>query len=406
MILRIAKITTLIMIVASINIVPCTTAIVSGKFTVDGRPLLVKHRDTSFEQNKLMFFKDGIYDYIGLVNSADKEGSEVWGGSNSAGFAIMNSASYNIKQKDDKTELKDREGIVMKLALQKCKTLEDFEKLLDTLNKPLGVEANFGVIDAYGGCAYYECNNFTYKKVDANDPSIAPFGYLIRTNYSFNGREDDGYGYIRYLTAEKLFYNAAARHDLSYRFILQDMSRCLEHSLTGVNLKEINVGENETKYVPFQDYIVRSSSVATVLVHGVKPGESPKLATVWTILGFQPASVAIPTWVDGGENLPSCLTADKSGNAPLCDNSLKIKAKCFPITRGSGKSYLNLPVIYNQDKTGIMQKIKPVEDNIIKMAESKMSNWRQLNHTPRQEVNDFYKLIDKNVDEFYKKELN
>ena len=34
----------------------CTTAIVSGKGTPDGRPLLLKHRDTSFDQNKLMFF--------------------------------------------------------------------------------------------------------------------------------------------------------------------------------------------------------------------------------------------------------------------------------------------------------------------------------------------------------------
>jgi hypothetical protein len=352
-----------------------------------------------------MYFKDGKYNYIGLVNSADTEGKEVWGGSNSAGFAIMNSASYNIKPGEDKTTLKDREGEVMKRALQECKSLEDFEKLLDTLTKPLGVEANFGVIDAYGGCAYYECNNFTYTKVDANDPGIAPFGYIIRTNYSFNGFEDEGYGYIRYLTAEKLFYNAAARHDLSYRFILQDMSRCLEHSLTGVNLKDIEVKENETNFFPFQDYIVRSSSVSTILVQGVKMGESPKLTTVWTILGFQPASVAIPTWVDGGENLPLYLTADKSGNAALCDYSLQIKSKCFPITRGSGKNYLNLSAMYNSNGTGIIQKLKPVENEIMLQAENRMINWRRLGHIPKQEVNDYYKLIDTVVEDFYKNEL-
>ncbi len=39
----------------------CTTAIISGKFTPDGRPLLFKHRDTSFKQNKLMYFNDGKY---------------------------------------------------------------------------------------------------------------------------------------------------------------------------------------------------------------------------------------------------------------------------------------------------------------------------------------------------------
>ena len=78
----------------------CTTAIVSGKFTVDGRPLLFKHRDTGFTQNKLMYFKDGKYDYIGTVNSADKEGNEIWAGFNSAGFAIMNSEAYNLNVGD------------------------------------------------------------------------------------------------------------------------------------------------------------------------------------------------------------------------------------------------------------------------------------------------------------------
>ena len=49
------------------SIFPCTTAIVSGKFTKNGRPLLLKHRDSGFMQNKLMFFEDGKYDYCDLL---------------------------------------------------------------------------------------------------------------------------------------------------------------------------------------------------------------------------------------------------------------------------------------------------------------------------------------------------
>ena len=78
----------------------CTTAIISGKYTVDGRPLLLKHRDSDFDQNKIMYFEDGKYEYIGLVNSVDSLGNEVWAGFNSAGFAIMNAASYNLKYDD------------------------------------------------------------------------------------------------------------------------------------------------------------------------------------------------------------------------------------------------------------------------------------------------------------------
>lgn len=383
----------------------CTTVIISGKYTKDGRPLLIKHRDTSFEQNKLMYFKDGKYNYIGLVNSADEKGNEVWGGSNSAGFAIMNSASYNLKPWHDKTNIKDLEGIIMKKALQNCASLEDFEALLDSLPKPLGVEANFGVIDAQGGCAYYECNNFEYVKVDANNPSIAPFGYVIRTNYSFNGSSDEGYGYIRYMNAEKLLYQAAAENNLTYRFLLQDLSRSLEHSLTGINLRNLNVEENENRFIPLQDFIVRKSSVSTILVQGVKEGESPNLVTIWTILGFQPASVTIPTWVDGGEILPDCLTADNTGNAPLCSYALELKKKCFPIERGSGYKYMNLSYVYNKQGTGIIQKLHPLENEIISLAEERISNWRDIKHVPKQEALRFYNEVDQSVNNFYKKSL-
>ena len=78
----------------------CTTAIVSGKFTKNGRPLIFKHRDTGTLQNRIMYFEDGKYNYMGVVNSNDVKGKEVWMGTNSAGFCIMNSASYNLNKFD------------------------------------------------------------------------------------------------------------------------------------------------------------------------------------------------------------------------------------------------------------------------------------------------------------------
>ena len=168
----------------------CTTALVSGKFTPDGRPLLFKQRDTDELHNKIEFFHDGRYDYVGLVNSKDPSHA-VWGGYNSTGFAIINSASYNLNE-HDQASVKDNEGIIMKLALQRCRTVRDFEQLLDSLPKPLGVEANFGVIDAQGGGAYFETGNSHFKKYDVNDPAVAPDGYIIRTNFSFSGNRSHG----------------------------------------------------------------------------------------------------------------------------------------------------------------------------------------------------------------------
>ena len=91
----------------------CTVAVISGKYTKDGRPLLWKNRDTPALNNQIVYFDDGKYSYIGLVNSHDIEGKSVWIGQNSAGFAVMNSASYNLNI-GDSTELSGLEGRIIK----------------------------------------------------------------------------------------------------------------------------------------------------------------------------------------------------------------------------------------------------------------------------------------------------
>ena len=74
----------------------CTTAVISGKFTADGRPLLFKQRDTHDPNNKFESFTDGKYPYVAVVSTRDSGKKGVFGGHNSAGFAIINSASYNL----------------------------------------------------------------------------------------------------------------------------------------------------------------------------------------------------------------------------------------------------------------------------------------------------------------------
>ena len=383
----------------------CTTAIVSGKFTKNGRPLIFKHRDTGKLQNRLMYFDDGKYNYMGVVNSDDKEGKEVWMGTNSAGFCIMNSASYNLKPDKDTTREMDKEGILMKLALKECETLEDFEQMLNNLPKPFGVEANFGVIDAFGGAVYYETDNWGFTKIDVNDSKIAPFGYVIRTNYSFTGTRDDGYGYIRYLTAEELFYNAEATKNIDHKFFLQDISRSLKHSLLGKDwAKDYPKESNDPFYIITQDYIPRYSSASTYLCEGVKEGDSVESTTMWTILGYQLCSVAIPTWLAGGNELPKISVEDKSGNAPICDAALELKEKVYPIKRGNGNSYMNLTSLFNKDGTGIYQKLRIIEDKIFLKTNNKLNHWRNKGFDI-QEVRKLYEWIDEFLTNEYENEF-
>jgi hypothetical protein len=374
-------------------IVPCTTAVVSGKASADGRPLLLKNRDADALQNRLVHFFDGKYRFIGLVNSGDKSNKEVWTGYNNAGFGIMNSASYNLKG-NDTTKLADLEGIIMKMALAQCATLQDFETLLTKLPKPLGVEANFGVIDASGGAAYYEVDNFKFIKYDVNDPEVAPEGYLIRTNYSAAGAENKGFGYIRYATASSLFAKKYKEDKISFEFLIGDVPRCLTHSYTNQDLtKQLPSSLADTTYVPFRDYIPRYYSSSAIVIQGVKQDEDPAFATMWSIIGFPLTSVIIPVWILEDGTMPEILQADAAGNAPLSSLSLQMKDKIFPDQNDASEGYINLSVLMNKENTGIRQKLIPLENEILEKAKENLSRWRSTGLNEK-EVKEFYSWVD------------
>lgn len=382
--------------------IACTTAIISGKATPDGRPILWKHRDTDNFNNKMVFVKGCKYNYIGLVNSNDTL-RQVWGGTNSAGFSIMNSASYNLKGKDDKSEFQDQEGMLMKLALATCASLNDFKKLLDSLPKPLGVESNFGVIDAQGGAGYFEANNFNYTFYDANDPKVAPNGYLIRTNFSVSGRENEGSGYNRYNTACALIDEAYKAKMITPDFFLTKATISLRHELTNTDLALIfnKKEEFQNRIYPFRDYIVRYASSSTIVVQGVRPEESAALVTTWIKIGFQPASVSVPLWVSAGDSIPSLLTAPGTKKSLLCTFTLLLKKGCFPYQNGSeGENYIYLEKLGNNSNTGIMQQNVEFEKQIMAKGEKLIAKWRRLGFDSDEAV-DYYSEVDKSIVYFY-----
>ncbi len=385
---------------ASIHLMACTTAIISGKGTPDGRPLLFKQRDTGSLQNKLMSFSDGKYEYIGIVNTSDTLGLEVWGGYNSTGFAIMNSASYNLNPPSHKNR-EEREGIVMKKALQACATLADFEKLLDTLPRPLLVSANFGVIDAQGGAAYYETGDDHYVKYDVNDSKIAPSGYLIRTNFSYSGDRTRDMGLSRYQQATVLFYQAALCSGLTPEFLLKDVARCLTHGLTGTNLREnLPTTAEQPAFVPFRDYIIRYSTASAIAVQGVKKGEALEMTTMWTLLGSPLTTVAIPVWLNPRHIYPSIMLADSKEKAQLCDWSLSLKNRLFPIQYGEGSDYLNWAALLSADGKGILQKLAPLEELLWKKSSELLSEWRQQGKRP-EKLKEYAQWVDQTVSEYY-----
>ena len=343
----------------------CTSFIISGKATPSGRPMMFKHRDTGELNNRIAYFQGEKYAFIGLMNSPMLDG-EVWSGMNEAGFCIMNTASYNLREDTLKCQM-DREGELMYHALANCATLADFEAWLETYPQPWGVEANFGIIDAQGGAAYYEMNNHRWIKYDVNEE---PNGYRVVTNFSFAGRYEDYEGWERYQTASAIMQEAFSREkEMTAIDALNLFSRKYRHEVLGVNYCQ----ENAPQYIVDQDFIPRRITSAVVYFEGVKAGEDLGHGVMWTALGYPACAVAIPLLVHP-KHLPAYMLARDAKatkgtglHAEMCDASLRIKDQwAFPLHISNGKRYVALQTILvgNENKPALMTCTNEVETKI------------------------------------------
>ena len=349
-----------LIVLGGVHGLACTSAIVSAKVSKTGRPLLWKNRDTGTEHNfvEKVDAKDGNFAYVALYNGGDSTLRDAWLGMNEVGFAIMNTASYNLAP--DTAKLKDQEGYVMSLALQKCRTLADFENLLDTLSKPMGVQANFGLIDASGDGAYYETDDYTYKKFSLGE---AENGVLVRTNYSYTGEKDGGYGYIREDNAWHLLDPYIKNKNIEASIFTDLISRSFYHSLKGRD-----VSNDCDRWIIDQDYIPRRTTSASVVIEGIIPGEAPSLYIMWAEIGYPPCSYTLPVMID---SVPQELRPQgKFWRSPLCDEIVGRKHQVFSIKRGSGKYYIDMDVVRRYTTKGRQQSLENYKKGY-KMREEK-----------------------------------
>lgn len=309
----------------------CTSAIVDGAHTLRGNILLWKHRDTDAVHcfvERVSPKTESEIAYIGLFNGGDSLMREAWAGLNAEGFGIINTASYNLMP--DTAAYRDREGEVMALALSRCRSLADFEVLLSSLPRPMGVQANFGVIDHSGDGAYYEVDDHSFKKFPLND---AVDGMIVRTNFSVSGDPTEGYGYIRDSTARLLLTPVVRDRKTEPATFTDFMSRSFYHSLLG-----IDAAKSDDEWVVDQDFIPRATSAASVVIEG---GQRP---VMWVMAGYPPCSVALPATVD---SVPRPLLPE--GSDWVCPMSRSVRALrdsiAFPITRGSGPRYINMKAL-------------------------------------------------------------
>lgn len=336
----------------------CTSAIIGASMNPSGRPLLWKHRDTSTTDNKIEYVEGlkGEHSYVALFNADDRKLEQAWMGMNDAGFAIMNTASYNLKDDNVSAKKMDREGFLMTIALKTCKTVDDFSRLLDTLPRPMGVEANFGVIDATGKGAFFETNNHSYIREDLDDTEDQ---VLIRTNYSHFGRKNEGYGFIREANARFLLKPYIDQRAISPEILTENLSRSFYH-----DLKKRDYSSGDERWVIDQDFIPRYKSTATIVIEGCRPVSDLNSVTpdfvkeeyiMWTGLGYPPCSEIVPVWCtpDGVDR--ELRGIGPEGHSPMCDKVKARRAEVFPFKKGNSDKYIDMNVLYNTEGTGYVQ---------------------------------------------------
>ena len=357
----------------------CTVGVASGKATVDGRPLLWKNRDTGVLNNEVTYFTDGRFDYLALVSAGYP--NLAWAGVNEMGFCIINSASSDLRGKSKKGL---GNGSFMKEALKNCASVKEFEEML--LQSNVGgrrTSANFGVIDAFGGAAFFEASNYSFVRFDANDTKEAPDGYIVRSNFSKTGGGDGGK--TRYIRGEALWKKAVAQKILSHEHILRTISR----DLTDENGKSYSIplsekiAGNPGLTINTYETINRPSTASVAVFHGVKDGEHPSLTTFWAILGEPIFSIAIPCWM-----ITDSVAAHLDGEpySPLCTSVLNVKWSNY-FNYGSKKRFLK-----TTDLPEIWKVTYPVEDQIFEQTNKILNQWRD-DYPTSSEVFKFHKKV-------------
>lgn len=359
----------------------CTIGVACGRATADGRPLMWKNRDAQKRDNVVTAFDDGKVPYLGLCDAGSK--STVWGGANAAGFCILNSVSRDLPQGSTKGP---GNGSFMKLALQRCTLVADFERLLeDTNDNGRRTRANFAVIDAQGGAAIFETSHKTFRRFDAKD---AADGLVLRTNFAMTGKGDRGRD--RLARAQSICKARPKGTLLDPAFVLDRICRDLEAPASAEHGADGQLDVRET--------IHRQTTVAAMVFHGCKENEDPRFTTMWSVLGQPLFSIAVPCWPGAGSPAPAIAGTPRSA---LCDAAIQLQdafyvhpaPKSDPADAASGTDGTNGNATEAEvagsnrwlllaDLPGVRKQLQPVEQAIFAATKEQLAQWRAAKEAP------------------------
>jgi hypothetical protein len=344
---------------------PCTIAVISGKATADGRPLLWKNRDVTNQDNVVSFSTGKVHDYLGLADAGVT--AKIFAGLNAAGLAVVNAVSNDLEGTSDSDN-----GIIIKRILEECATVDEVEALLAATNASgRKTEANFGIIDAFGGGAIFETGNRSYVRYDAGS---APGGFLVRTNYAFSGADPgSGEGFIRFDRASAILGPAAAARSLGVRFLFDRAARDLVNEDVDPYPLPFTGTQNghPPAYLHTNYSINRYKTASAVVFQGAASGEDPLLATMWCLLGEPVFGIALPLWVRAGS------TPFEFRGTYFSPLRQAVKSReSAGYTDPSSEQYLDSRILANGRGGGLAVFISRLESLIFETAETAVNSWR------------------------------
>ncbi len=345
----------------------CTTALASGFATPDGRPLLWKTRDVNNPNQEYHYVNDGRIPFIGLTYCNDTT-FQYYAGVNALGFAIENSNSYNLGRAaaSNGWGWGDDDGEIQALALATCRTVDDFQVLLDSLDNAEGrtLNSNYGTFDAFGGAAIFETEGFQYFRHDAVD---TPDGFLVRSNYSYSGNGIDNranyWGPNRHDRAFKLFKDAVDGNFLTHEYIIQWVVRNLHAAdMNGYDVPFRGYYQNHPfGLIPIGETVCRGTTASIFVAQGVREGEHPDNCIIWALSGNPFGAIATPLWVRAG-SVP--VEHDGQNAGRICNAAIFVKN--WVIENGS----VNTFKLCNDNNTGYWDWMFPYERSIFQRVEA------------------------------------
>jgi hypothetical protein len=391
----------------------CDVAVVSGKYTTDGKPVLWKNFDCSsdWEQQVKIFpaknERAGDYfllyhndDYMNLINNSPVMPQS---GANAAGLAASVAAVY-----EDFSPVHEAGNLntdLVQKAVEQCATLEDFENLLKTwplTNRNRAISANYVVVDAQGGAALYECftGDFSYglkyikyRKYDANTGEVtddkgqvvvpAPAdhpGFVNRTN--LNNFVWYNSGVDRYLRAQDLLTDLAQSRNLNAQTLMQVVSK----DVVGKQANNNGNSNYSTTYC-----ISRNQTRSGTVFQGVKAGDDPLKSVFWTALGEPSVAVYVPHMIGAG-GVTEYAYMDRINSdgtmQDITDNSLlTIAEDKLEISAG----------IHTSNRGSVLT--GPYNKYINKNALARVQEWTiPLENTVIARTNEFISQLDRNPD--------